>query len=58
MMFIEIQNFSKHCAFITMIHAPGILIFDWHGTLVDTNDAMYGAMDDMLSGKHVGEKKT
>lgn len=23
-------------------------MFDWHGTLVDTNDAMYQAMDDML----------
>jgi phosphoglycolate phosphatase len=28
--------------------APRIILFDWHGTLVDTNDAMYRAMDDML----------
>ena len=28
---------------------PKIILFDWHGTLVDTNDAMYLAMDDMLS---------
>jgi phosphoglycolate phosphatase len=28
--------------------APQIILFDWHGTLVDTNDAMYRAMDDML----------
>lgn len=35
---------------MTILQAPSILIFDWHGTLVDTNDAMYGAMDDMLSG--------
>lgn len=29
---------------------PRIIIFDWHGTLVDTNDAMYRAMDEMLRG--------
>jgi phosphoglycolate phosphatase len=29
--------------------APRIILFDWHGTLVDTSDAMYRAMDDMLS---------
>lgn len=29
--------------------APRILIFDWHGTLVNTSDAMYRSMDDMLS---------
>lgn len=27
---------------------PRIILFDWHGTLVDTSDAMYRAMDDML----------
>lgn len=30
-------------------HAPRIILFDWHGTLVNTSDAMYRAMDDMLS---------
>lgn len=29
--------------------APRVLIFDWHGTLVDTRKAMYNAMDDMLA---------
>jgi phosphoglycolate phosphatase len=28
---------------------PNALIFDWHGTLVDTRKAMYNAMDDMLA---------
>lgn len=27
---------------------PGLILFDWHGTLVDTADAMFGAMADML----------
>ncbi|HLV78373.1 MAG TPA: HAD-IA family hydrolase [Marinobacter sp.] len=27
---------------------PSIIIFDWHGTLVDTHDAMFSAMEDML----------
>lgn len=30
------------------IPAPSVLIFDWHGTLVDTHDAMFSAMEDML----------
>lgn len=34
---------------MTLVGTPRVLIFDWHGTLVDTNDAMYRAMDDMLS---------
>ena len=28
--------------------APVIIIFDWHATLVDTHDAMYCAIDDIL----------
>ncbi|OMH39521.1 HAD family hydrolase [Motiliproteus sp. MSK22-1] len=28
--------------------APSTLIFDWHGTLVDTLDAMFEAMEEML----------
>jgi len=30
------------------LRAPRIILFDWHGTLVDTSDAMYRSMDDML----------
>lgn len=30
------------------IPAPSVLIFDWHGTLVDTHDAMFSAMEEML----------
>ena len=30
-------------------HAPRVILFDWHATLVDTMDAMYRAMNDMLS---------
>lgn len=30
------------------LKAPEALIFDWHGTLVDTHDAMFSAMEDML----------
>ncbi|MDH3637664.1 MAG: HAD-IA family hydrolase [Gammaproteobacteria bacterium] len=29
--------------------APRIILFDWHATLVDTMEAMYQAMDDMLA---------
>jgi phosphoglycolate phosphatase len=28
--------------------APSVLMFDWHGTLVDTHDAMFSAMEEML----------
>lgn len=28
--------------------APDVLLFDWHGTLVDTLDAMYEALDELL----------
>lgn len=27
---------------------PSVLVFDWHGTLVDTHDAMFSAMEEML----------
>ncbi|MGB5235265.1 MAG: hypothetical protein WBN85_08840, partial [Candidatus Macondimonas sp.] len=27
---------------------PRIILFDWHATLVDTLDAMYHAVDDVL----------
>lgn len=27
---------------------PSVLIFDWHGTLVNTHDAMFSAMEEML----------
>jgi len=28
--------------------APSVMVFDWHGTLVDTHDAMFSAMEEML----------
>ena len=28
--------------------APRVVLFDWHATLVDTLDAMYHAVDDVL----------
>ena len=28
--------------------SPKIVLFDWHATLVDTHDAMYHAIDDVL----------
>ena len=28
--------------------APKVLLFDWHGTLVDTHDAVYSAIDEVL----------
>src|SRR5690554_6897830 len=30
------------------LQPPSVLIFDWHGTLVDTHDAMFSAMEEML----------
>lgn len=27
---------------------PSVMVFDWHGTLVDTHDAMFSAMEEML----------
>ncbi len=30
------------------LQPPKVLMFDWHGTLVDTSDAMFSAMEDML----------
>ena len=31
---------------------PKIMLFDWHATLVDTHDAMYHAIDDVLPKLH------
>ncbi|MCH8498183.1 MAG: HAD family hydrolase [Marinobacter sp.] len=31
---------------------PDVILFDWHATLVDTLDAMYHAVDDMLPDFH------
>lgn len=31
-----------------LLTAPRVMLFDWHGTLVDTHDAMFSAMEDML----------
>ncbi len=33
---------------LAKLTAPDIILFDWHATLVDTLDAMYHAVDDML----------
>lgn len=33
---------------IAQLHYPRVILFDWHATLVDTLDAMYHAVDDML----------
>ncbi len=35
---------------ISRLATPSIILFDWHATLVDTLDAMYHAVDDMLVG--------
>jgi len=32
----------------TSLTAPKVILFDWHGTLVDTLDAMFSAMEQML----------
>jgi phosphoglycolate phosphatase len=34
--------------FSDLAPVPSVLLFDWHGTLVDTHDAMFSAMEDML----------
>lgn len=34
--------------FSDSLPVPAVLMFDWHGTLVDTSDAMFSAMEDML----------
>ena len=31
---------------------PTVVLFDWHATLVDTHDAMYHAVDDVLPKLH------
>ena len=31
-----------------LLLAPRCILFDWHGTLVDTLDAMFAAMDEVL----------
>lgn len=33
---------------VAQLVPPSIILFDWHATLVDTLDAMYRAVDDML----------
>ncbi len=33
---------------IASLAEPAVILFDWHATLVDTLDAMYRAVDDML----------
>ncbi len=36
-----------HPALVNLTY-PSVILFDWHATLVDTLDAMYHAVDDML----------
>ena len=31
-----------------LLPVPELILFDWHGTLVDTHDAMFSAMEEML----------
>ena len=31
-----------------LLPTPHVILFDWHGTLVDTHDAMFEAMEEML----------
>ncbi len=33
---------------IPLLPAPKVMLFDWHGTLVDTHDAMYQSIEEML----------
>ena len=33
---------------VVQLKSPEIILFDWHATLVDTLDAMYHAVDDMI----------
>lgn len=33
---------------IPLLPEPHVILFDWHGTLVDTQDAMFEAMEEML----------
>lgn len=40
-----------HPAVVKLIR-PAVILFDWHATLVDTLDAMYHAVDDMLPDFH------
>ena len=35
---------------VSLLPAPVAILFDWHGTLVNTLDAMYQAIEDMLPG--------
>jgi len=39
---------NNHTPQHDLLHEPKIMLFDWHGTLVDTLDAMFEAMEEML----------
>lgn len=45
------QEADWHPAVAKLIR-PQVILFDWHATLVDTLDAMYHAVDDMLPEFH------
>ncbi len=42
---IGLSNMTNHSA---ELPPPKVILFDWHGTLVDTLDAMYQTMEEML----------
>jgi len=42
------HHFIPYTRRLEPLPAPRIILFDWHATLADTLDAMYGAVDDML----------
>lgn len=50
----QIHHFAKHAMIRNLdqaaktLRVPRVVLFDWHATLVDTLDAMYHAVDEML----------
>jgi phosphoglycolate phosphatase len=42
------HHFIPYTRRLEPLPSPHIILFDWHATLADTLDAMYGAVDDML----------
>jgi phosphoglycolate phosphatase len=43
-----VLHYARDAGVETLLTPPKIILFDWHATLVDTLDAMYHAVDDML----------
>jgi phosphoglycolate phosphatase len=42
------HHFIPYTRRLEALPSPRVILFDWHATLADTLDAMYGAIDDML----------